>query len=496
MRLLFFFFLLFSSFGFSQMEFSTLHHDFGQLESYADRYIDIVVTNKGQKEGYILSVRKPSEVVYIQSRALVQKDSSLILRFQVNPRQKGKFNYTVDIFTSDKNESHQIKLSGNLLQLASQNTTSLTACPDFNTIPSRQNQKSFDLTVITIDKETRQPLIQTEVRLIQEGFQVWKLNSDKLGKIIQKNTPGMIYLFAQHPGYLPEEKGAFITPERGQVVVEMRKDPSYRPHTEDTPQLIATTETIEKPTKVKNDPLQEIELVVAPSVEEQSTSWNINWPKKKQKEETQLLTEPIVSHTPIDFDTLPKSNFDKAYFKPINVTFVLDISSSMAQNNRMDLMKFALNELGDMIRETDKISLVTYATDARVLLAPTNGMNKEALHEQVKKLKASGMTAGGAGIKLGFEQVNKSYISNGVNHVFVLTDGGFNRQTEDIQKIIKKYRSKGIQLSVVGIVNQPRDEENMRSVAKMANGEYIPIFKLEDASNNIPQLLRKLAFIP
>ena len=495
MRNLVFIFSLLSFCSFGQMEFSAVQHDFGTIESYDNRFIDIVVTNKGPKEGYILSVRKPDEIVYLQSRALIQKDSSLVLRFQVNPRQKGKFNYVVDVITSDKADPTKVKLSGNLLSLETNGNGSLTACPDFNSTPSKANQKPFEYTVITIDEQTREPIAQSQVRLIQEGFQVWKQPTDKTGKIAQKGQIGMAYFYAQQTGYLPSEKGTFLSPDRNRVIIELKRDPNYV-----TPPTLVVENTPRKPEPVVTPPTpkveppkQEIELAVNEPVKEEK-EFKINWPKKKEKE---VVTTPVQTETPevarVSIDSLPKDNFDNQYFKPINVAFVLDISSSMAQNSKMDLMKFALNELTDMIRSTDKISLITYATDAKVLLPPTNGMDKDAVREQVRKLKASGMTAGGEGIKKGFEQVAKGILPNGVNHVFVLTDGAFNRQTEDITKMIKKYRKQGISLSVVGIVNQPRDEENMRAVAKLSQGEYIPIFKLEDASNNIPQVIRRMA---
>ena len=491
MRALLILFLTLSTVLYGQMEFSVVQHDFGTVESYDNRFIDIVVTNKGPKEGYILSVRKPDEVVYIQSRALIQKDSSLVLRFQANPRQKGKFSYTVDVITSDRNEPTKIKLSGNLLTLSSHGGTYMTACPDFNSTPSKATQKPFEYEVITIDELTREPLTQTQVRFIQDGFQVWKQPTDKNGKIAQKGQMGMSYFYAQHTGYIAAEKGTFLTPDRNRVVIELQRDPNFS-----TPPPVIEEHTTRTPTPapvpptIREELKTEIEVAVNTPVEEEK-EWKINWPKKKEKEEPILAENPLTVH--VALDSLPKENFDNQYFKPINVTFVLDISSSMAQNNKMDLMKFALNELTDMIRTTDKISLVTYATDAKVILPPTSGMDKEAIREQVRKLKASGMTAGSAGIKKGFEQVSKGILKDGVNHVFILTDGAFNRQTEDIQKIIKKYRKQGISLSVVGIVNQPRDEENMRAVAKIAQGEYIPIFKLEDASNNIPQMIRRIA---
>ena len=99
------FFLFIASFSFSQIEFDKVKHDFGELESYSIRYVDIRLINKGEKQEWLLSVKKPFDVVYINSNQFIEKDSSIIVRLQVNPKTKGRFSYDVEIFTSDRDEA-------------------------------------------------------------------------------------------------------------------------------------------------------------------------------------------------------------------------------------------------------------------------------------------------------------------------------------------------------------------------------------------------------
>src|SRR5690554_1638674 len=73
-----------------------------------------------------------------------------------------------------------------------------------------------------------------------------------------------------------------------------------------------------------------------------------------------------------------------------------------------------------MLRPQDKIGLVSYASNAQVLLAPISGDRKEEITDEVKKLKASGLTAGGAGIKLGYKQARKNMIKDGQNHLIII----------------------------------------------------------------------------
>lgn len=483
-------FCLFQFIGFGQMEFSLTKHDFGDLESYDNRFVDLEITNHGSKQGYILSVRKPSEVVYIQNHALIAKDSTVTVRFQVNPKQKGRFNYEIQVFTSDKGEATIVKLSGNLKSIGQNATSSLTACPDFNSHPAGRKANSFEMTVITIDKETREELSQSTVSMIQGGKIAWSSKTDKRGKIRKEGTIGLAYFHAKHMNYLPAEKGAFVSNERNQIIIELEKDPKKI----DEPPLARQDEIVIEiePTKPDTPAVPEtpvvtsneivVETPVTPSVSEE-----IEW---STEETTNLEVE-----TPIALTEIPSDNFDESYFKPVNVTFVLDISSSMIHEDRLELMKYSLNQLSDMLRPQDKVTIVTYATDTKILLPTMPGSEKEAMQTIVGKLKASGMTAGGEGIKMGYKQAEKAFIQGGVNHVIIITDGGFNKKSEDFKKYIEEGKKKGIELSVVGIKNQEKDVASMKEIAALGGGTYIPIFKLIDAQENLRQAIRVLSFV-
>mgnify|MGYP001163283156 FL=1 len=449
-------FILVATMSSSQIEFDKSKFDFGELESYSARYVDIKLTNIGTKQEWILSVKKPYEVVYINSKQIIEKDSSVIIRLQVNPKLKGKFNYEVAIFTSDRSEAFKVKLTGSLRELDQNSGNGLTACPSFEERPGGKNPNSFDLTVVTIDKETREELQKSSVTLIQNGMNVWTKSTDKKGQIKEDATLGLSYFYARHTGYFDEELGAYINFQRNRVVIELKKDPLY-----EVPKIDTTT-TIE---------------IVAEVVEiEEHLS-------------TPDLTA-IVDDLPPAFADLSSENFDEQYFKPINVVFVLDVSSSMKQADKIELMKYSMNQLVDMIRPQDKMGIVTYASDARVLLKPTSGANKEEIHKEVEALKAFGYTSGGSGIKLGFKQAKKSMISDGTNQIIVVTDGAFNRNSDDYKRHVKKYAKKGIRMSVVGIKNKEVDKEEMLEAARLGSGHYIPVFNLSDARHNLKQEIR------
>lgn len=447
----------------AQVKFEKTKHDFGDITNISDRYIDIRLTNKGLKKEYILSVKKPQNIVYLVNGQFLEPDSSLIIRLQINPITKGRFSEEVQIYTSDKDLPTIIKLTANITKIVN-NNNSFKVCPDFNTTPSqRNNQTNFELTVVTIDQETRQPIPSSNVSVIKNGIIQWSKTTDKNGIIQEKTDLGFTYFRAQHPNYESNEIGGYVNFKRNYVEIELIKKKNLVA-------LISENEQKESET-YKEDKL------IEGLTQEYKTDTTSNTLSKEFKD--------------IDLD-----DFNDVNFMPANITFILDISASMRMGEKMELMKFALIQLSEMLRIQDNISIVTYSSDAQILLKPTEGVAKEKIKTVVSELRAGGMTAGGAGIKLGYKTNLKSYNENGVNQIIIITDGDFNRNSGDYLKYVKKYKKKGINMSVVGILNSEKDKEAMRDIAQKGGGRYIPIFKLSDANQNLKQEIRKICFRP
>ncbi len=444
-----------------QVSFDKVKYDFGDLEAYSARYVDIVLSNEGTKQEWLLSVKKPMEVMYINSGQFIEKDSSIIVRLQVNPRTKGRFSYNVEIFTSDRAEATTIKLTGNLKDFDQNDVSAFTACPNFSDRPGGKDPNGFDLTVVTVDKETRETLSQSTVSMLQNGMPIWTKKTDKKGKIKEDATLGLSYFYATHEGYNSTELGAYINFQRNYIVLELDRNPDVI-----IPVPVDTSIIAEVP--------PEIIIEIEDHIEED--------------------TATFIAEVPPSFEELKDDDFTSENFAPINVVFVLDVSSSMRDADKMELMKYSLFQLTEMLRPQDKMGIVTYSSKTHVLLSPTSGSEKGEIREKVEDLKASGFTAGGKGIKLGFAQAKRALIEDGVNHVIVITDGAFNRDSDDYQRYVKKYAKKGIHLSVVGIKNKEKDKEEMIEAATLGGGHYVPIFKLADAQKNLKQEIRILTF--
>jgi Ca-activated chloride channel homolog len=454
--------------------------DFGDIFSTTERFVDFYFKNNSDKKAYFLRADKHPDLQYITSSSTILPDSSIAVRIHVNPKKKGNFSYTIPIFLSDRNEALTVKITGNLKEFNFIETSGLQECPDFNKRPMEGNPLDFKLTVITIDKESKKTLSKTNVDLIQNGLIRNQLITDRNGQATEKVSLGYSYFYATHPGYNSAEMGVYINFKRNRVVIELEK------------------ETLQFSEFIDEEELQSVAVIQVDSVVEP----NITQLEIDTVEFTYQIEKDTVQHVEVEsaaffssFEDIPFDNFDKTLFKRNNLVFVLDVSTSMRDNERFELLKYALYQLMDYIRPEDHIALVTYGSDARVLLTTTSGVDKAILTEKVEELKPTGYTAGGKGIKLGYDLAKKGYIENGNNQVIVITDGAFNRDSDDYERTVNRFTNQGYVLSVVGIKNSKPDEVKMREVAELGNGRYVPIFKLADAKNNLISEIRRASYI-
>lgn len=109
-----------------------------------------------------------------------------------------------------------------------------------------------------------------------------------------------------------------------------------------------------------------------------------------------------------------------------NLVFLIDVSGSMWNEDKLPLLKTAFRMLVEQLREQDRVAIVVYAGQAGLVLPSTSGANKQAILAAIDGLEAGGSTAGGAGIRLAYDIAKANYLPSGNNRVILATDGDFN----------------------------------------------------------------------
>lgn len=170
--------------------------------------------------------------------------------------------------------------------------------------------------------------------------------------------------------------------------------------------------------------------------------------------------------------------------KGSNLVFLLDVSGSMNQANKLPLLKRSLIMLTNQLSANDKVSIVVYAGASGVVLEPTDGNDKNAITQALNALRAGGPTHGAAGIQQAYQLAEQAFVKGGVNRVILATDGDFNVGMTDqsaLINLIKQKKEKGIALTTLGFGQGNYNDYLMEQLADAGNGNYAYIDNINEA---------------
>jgi len=175
---------------------------------------------------------------------------------------------------------------------------------------------------------------------------------------------------------------------------------------------------------------------------------------------------------------------DTADLPPGNLVFLLDVSGSMQDPDKLPLVQRALHLLVDQLRPQDRVAIVAYAGSAGLVLPSTPGSEKGTIAEAIDRLEAGGSTAGGEGIVLAYKVAKENFVEGGNNRVILATDGDFNvgvSSDGELERLIEQKRRDRIFLSVLGFGTGNIKDSKMELLADKGNGNYAYIDTLNEA---------------
>ncbi|MCR5162667.1 MAG: von Willebrand factor type A domain-containing protein [Thermoguttaceae bacterium] len=159
----------------------------------------------------------------------------------------------------------------------------------------------------------------------------------------------------------------------------------------------------------------------------------------------------------------------------LNLVFLLDVSGSMSDWNKLPLVKDGMMKLLDQLKPEDHVSIVTYANGTEIKLEPTPGTEKGKIEKAILELNAYGGTNGGEGIQRAYELARKNFDKEAVNRVVLCTDGDFNvgmTGISELETLIESEAKSGVFLTVLGFGMGNFQDDRMKALASHGNGVY------------------------
>ena len=184
----------------------------------------------------------------------------------------------------------------------------------------------------------------------------------------------------------------------------------------------------------------------------------------------------------VPFEQIPASN----------LVFLLDVSGSMMEPNKLPLVKTALKMAVEQMRPQDRIAIVVYAGAAGLVLPSTPASEKATIIAALDALEAGGSTNGGEGIQLAYQVAREHLVEGGVNRVILATDGDFNVglvDQQDLEDLIERERKSGIALTTLGFGQGNYHDETAERLADLGNGNHAYIDSEREARKVLVQEL-------
>ena len=197
-----------------------------------------------------------------------------------------------------------------------------------------------------------------------------------------------------------------------------------------------------------------------------------------------VMPTPWNEHTKLMHVAIKGFDVKPAEQPKANLVFLIDVSGSMDEPDKLPLLKSAFRLLVGKLKADDTVSIVTYAGNAGTVLMPTKAADKQKILAAIDNLEPGGSTAGEAGIREAYKLAQQSFVKDGVNRVMLATDGDFNvgqTDDDDLKRLIEQERKTGVFLSVFGFGHDNLNDQMMQTIAQNGNGTAAYIDTLAEA---------------
>ncbi|RPI58076.1 MAG: DUF3520 domain-containing protein, partial [Lysobacterales bacterium] len=169
---------------------------------------------------------------------------------------------------------------------------------------------------------------------------------------------------------------------------------------------------------------------------------------------------------------------------PRNLVFLLDVSGSMNDPNKLPLLKRSLKELVETLGEKDRVAITVYAGSSGLVLPSTRATERTKILDALERLEAGGSTNGGEGIQLAYKTARQAMTPGAINRVILATDGDFNvgvTNQGDLIRLIEEERKAGVFLTVLGFGMGNYKDSTLEKLADKGNGNYAYIDTISEA---------------
>lgn len=399
------------------------------IQSLNEDVVNVKINNPSNEAIYILKSEHSDRVKSRMYTKAIPPKSGTTVRFKLNPNSKGKVQETILLHLSDRDEPISIALNAKVFKVPKNN---LQECPKFG------GKYEFNSSTGVYERSDA------------GQFQTVSLNLEQIKK---EEAEEQSLVNTNNKTIQPSRNERLPKSKREPKVNDRRNQPSLGQI------LFGKTESIGQP----NEDSLRTELEVKDTL--------------LSEKESEITDDGLLGEK----------------YKPNNIVFLLDASTSMREQNKMDLLKKAMVTLLTPLRSQDFLSIVTYSGEAKVLMDPTSAINKIQIEQTINEIQADGSTQAVKGIKKAIKVAKSNFIEDGNNQILLVSDGAFDigERNLSLRNQIKNEASKGLIISTIGIKNEKWTNKSLIEISTLGKGSFQRIKKESDTSKLLEEVKEK-----
>ena len=192
-------------------------------------------------------------------------------------------------------------------------------------------------------------------------------------------------------------------------------------------------------------------------------------------EEEKIKKNDLTEKLKIEKDTVIKQENGLEGYADNHLIFLLDVSGSMKEKDKLPLLKDAFKYLLSLMRPQDKVAIISYSGQAKIELNSTSASEKKKIKKALDKLKSNGNTNALDGLDKAYQLAKENYIKNGNNRIILATDGLF--ELNNVVEAEIKNSAKEIALSIFffGKTKNKSITDRLNNLSNLGNGNFVEI---------------------
>lgn len=455
----------------SKLKFEKKKIDHGSVDDWANPPARFVFTNNGYSNLSFLPTFHTQDLLVVLPKKPVPPRAKAEILVYYYTADRGAFSKNVEIYSNFDTKPLKLTVKGDIKSFSSSAHLSCPGAPPVDDPVAIYEQK-----VLVFDAETGKPIQGAKVQFKADKKEKYTDRTLKGGFALVEMPPGLYSMEVSMTEYYPHFDSGYINRSTGTISVELRPKPKPVEETAAVPKKEKATPVAPQtpqPPRFKEATKENNEPVVKEKPKAKEKPAEAVEPVVVRQEEPEEPEEPAIP----EFDERT-GRLSEAVFQPNNIVFLIDVSLSMRDDNKLEELKSSMIRLADRLRDIDQLTIITYNNRSAVAMQTTNADEKAKIKEVIDGLVPKGSTRGVKGLEKAYRTAQENFIFSGNNQIILATDGKFSEvDTDDksFYRIVKNGAKDGVILSVLGFGQDKKAASVMGKLARSGKGSYFAV---------------------